>query len=319
MKRLSVILVLLFSSLCGHAATWYATSSTVNINAVGLWVPTQGASCAGSGTALIWGAQATGDVFNANGCTALAINVDPGSVSAQVTLTTDTTFGGGFTLTMANLGTIGTIHAHVTATKTVAVALSGTTSSGTISGNITGGNASTAYGINMTSTTGTLTVIGTVTGGTFATGNGINAAGGASAIILVTGNASVGSGATGGNGLSLSTTMVGTITGNCNGSDSSPQNGCFASSTGSLTVIGNIINGKRGWGANGTILFTPAATNYILTPKDTSSTLGTIDTHAIETPTNPGVTNVRLSTVYGSFTGTMTSSSSTCASVQGWR
>ena len=59
-------------------------------------------SCAGSGTALVWGAQMNGDVFDANGCTAIAVNVDPGTatgasagvcgaVTVTVTLQTNST------------------------------------------------------------------------------------------------------------------------------------------------------------------------------------------------------------------------------------
>jgi hypothetical protein len=313
MKRLALIFILLAPSLA-PAATWYATSSSVNINAVGLWVPTQGTTCAGSGTALVWGAQATGDVFNANGCTALAVNVDPGGSSVQVTLTTDTAFGGGFTLTMANLGTIGTVHAHILATKTAVVALSGTTSSGTVSGNLTGGSTANAYGIVFTASSGTLTVSGNTTGGSASSAHGLH--GGSSGSIIVNGNATAGS-----NGLAYGlnnngTTTV-TINGNCIGNDTVASYGCAATGTGVITLNGSQINGKIGNAINGRVFFTPAATNYILSPKDSSYVLGVIDTHATETPSNPGITNVKSGVAYGSFTGTMTCPS--CASVQGWR
>jgi parallel beta-helix repeat protein len=73
----------------------------------------------------------------------------------------------------------------------------------------------------------------------------------------------------------------------------------------SITVTGNIISSAYNIGAYGHILLTPAATNYILTPKDSSYTLGTIDTHATEMPTNPGAANVNSGVNYGSFTGTL--------------
>jgi hypothetical protein len=302
MKRL--IFLLLLCALPAHAATWYATSSSVNINTTSLWVPTQGASCAGSGTALVWGAQANGDTFNANGCTALAINVDPGSVSAQVTLTTDGTNGGAFTLTMANLGTIGTIHANVTATKTTVVALSGTTSSGTISGNITGGSTASQNGITDTASSGTLTVIGNVTGGSASAAEGL--AQSAAGPIVITGNVTAGSAVSADGIEDASATGTVTITGNCIGSNTVVAYGCYAHGTStSLTLTGNLINGLHGPGVVGSLFFTPAATNYILSPKDASYTLSTIDTHATEMPTNPGVSNVASGTTYGSYTGTL--------------
>ena len=142
MKRCLLILGLLLLAGTAHAATWYAGTSSANINAV-TWYPTSTGSCAGSGTPLSWGSQANGDTFNANGCTAIAVNVDPGGVSTQVTLTSHASLGGGFTYaTATNI----TIHAHVTSGSTVALTITGATGGGTIAGNITGGTATSARG-----------------------------------------------------------------------------------------------------------------------------------------------------------------------------
>ena len=99
MKKSLAILALLVSCTMGHASMWYATCATpstvTNINTTGTWVPTSTGSGTGSGIALVWGAQGANDTFNANGCTALAVNVDPGlnltTLTGIVTFTLNST------------------------------------------------------------------------------------------------------------------------------------------------------------------------------------------------------------------------------------
>ncbi len=313
MKIFKLILLLAVASP-SWAATWYATSSSVNINAASLWVPTSTGSCTGSGTALVWTAQAAGDVFNANGCTALAVNVDPGGVSTQVTLTTDGTNGGGFTCATATGPA--TIHAHLTATKTTALATTGSSGSGcNVSGNIQAGTTSAADGVTDAHTSGAsaITYTGTVTGGAASNEFGLIATG--SGTVNVVGNAVVG---TGGPGVSASNTPV-TVTGNCIGSDTtSLVVGCAGGTGGTngILVTGGLVNGKIGQAALGNVHFSSTITNYGVIPKNSSYavsncltaaqvTAGTC-TNALILPADPGITNVLSGTVYGPLTGTYT-------------
>jgi hypothetical protein len=323
MKRLLTILLFILASPL-YAATWYATSSSVNINATSLWVPTQGASCAGSGTALVWGAQANGDTFNANGCTALAVNVDPGSGTwtgtsagncgtggGTTTLTTDATNGGAFTYATANSLVM---HMNVTATKTTALTISGTTANGgTICGNLIGGSTSSQFAINDTHSSGTVYYVGNTTGGSAsASGLDINGAG----TFNIVGNASAGSVGSGFSTATGSATI--NMTGNCIGSNSSGQAfGCVNTNAATFTLTGNLISGLKGGAYYGAIIYTPAASNYTLYAKDSSYTLNTINTHSTLMPTDPGVSNVKSGVVYGAGTGTYGGGAGLC-DTGGW-
>ena len=309
MKRF-LILLLILSAPLAHAATWYATSSSVNINAANLWVPTSTGSCTGSGTALVWGAQADGDIFNANGCTSLAINTDPGGASIHVTLTTDATNGGGFTYaTATNI----TIHAHILATKTPVIGtLTGSTGGMTIIGNVTAGTGTGARGIYDTHTVVTVNVTGNLQGAFASNAQGYVFSG-ATGSVSVTGNASTGG--NGAEGLIITGAGSAAISGSCTGSDTnSAISGCNATGAGAITVSGSLISGTRSEGAMGNIRWTPCATCYALFPIDSSYTAGTINSHAAETPHDPGVTNVLSGVHYGSFTGTLSTSGGVCAS-----
>ena len=77
-KTLLIALFVLCSHIAG-AATWYATSSSVAIDTASLWVPTTTGTCTGSGTALVFSARGPNDTLVANGCTSLAVDVDPGN------------------------------------------------------------------------------------------------------------------------------------------------------------------------------------------------------------------------------------------------
>lgn len=282
-----LLLAIILCCIPSFGATWYAGTSSANIDAV-TWYPTSTGSCTGSGTPLVWASRATGDVFNANGCTSIAVNVDPGSASVQVTLTTDATNGGGFTYaTASNL----IMHAHITSTKTIALAITGSTGGGAIVGNITGGNATSIHGVSDSHTGVAVSVTGNAAPGTGSGANGYNY-----------------TGATGGV----------SISGNCQGSDTNTGVGCSSSNVAPITVTGNLIAGKRAQAAYGTIIFTPAAGNYALWPKDSSYTLGTIGSHATEMPTDPGAGNVRLGTGYGTFTGTLPVSGGGVCITGGW-
>jgi hypothetical protein len=82
--------------------------------------------------------------------------------------------------------------------------------------------------------------------------------------------------------------------------------GCSGSGSSlTFTITGKDIAGRYATGIRGKVLYTPAATDYILRAKAASYTRGTVDEHAVEMPTDPGIANVKTGTTYGSFTGTM--------------
>jgi hypothetical protein len=295
--------LLLFFALATpfFAADWYATSSSVNVNASNLWVPTSTGSCTGSGTALVWGAQAAADNFYANGCTSLAINADPGPNGTVTLLTTagSGTAGGGFTYAAASALTL---HAHFTAGTTACVTVSGTSGISAIIGNLQGGSGAGSYGVSNNQSGSSLTITGNLTGGSSSTSAGLFS--GSSGTVNITGNVTPGSIASS-SGLTVNASGVINLTGNCIGHDTNVASGCSNSATGTITITGSIINGKKGMGfTGGAPRFTPAATNYIIYAKDSSYVLGVVDSHATVMSPDPGVANVKVGTTYGPYTGT---------------
>ncbi len=323
MKQLFVSLIFCVAS--ANATTWFATSSGVNISTTSLWVPTSTGSCTGSGTALVWASRAAGDIFVANGCTTIALNADPG-VNGKVTITTSGnggTDGGSFTYASA---TNITLNIDVVAGTTLCLTATGSTGKIDIIGNVTGGSGSTHYGINDAHTVITATYTGTFTGGSGGSSHGINLSGTGAATI--TGSGVAGSIAAA-NGINATTNNT-TVTGNCTGSDSVVAFGCANADTNgnTLTIIGSVINGKKGTGwRGGIILYNPAVTDYMCIPKDSSYAIGSEDcthtgggaglsTHAIEMPLAPSITNVKSGTPFGSLTGTYASCGPVACSFQ---
>lgn len=324
MKRFLPLLFLLLSAPL-YATTWYATSSSANINATSLWVPTSTGSCTGSGTALVWGAQANGDVFDANGCTLIELNVDPGTATGasqgvcgtttvQVTIQSNASHGGSFQYQATTL----VIHANVIAGSNSYAVLMNGSGGGTLCGTVTGSSVTTSTEAINVNTSGTIQyIIGNVTGGSVSSALGIDGVG--SGALTVIGNVTSGS-ATAAYGMSLAVGGSGSVTvnGNCVGSNTVAPAGCYSFGTaGTFTLNGNIINGLKATGQYGPILYTPSATNYILYPKDSSYTLGTINSHATLMPTDPGSTNVKSGVVYGPNTGSYSGGSSICTT-GGW-
>ncbi len=303
MKKLFLIIIglLLCASPC-FGASWYAQGAG-NMSAV-----TWNSASGGGGSNLTWNSQANGDIFESNNY-AITVDVDPRGTTLSGTdkVQLKTTGGGGFSVATSTSPI--TIHADIVAGTTDCLTVSGNANASpalTIVGNITGGAASGIEGVVDTHTVGTVVVQGNITGGTVSTtayGYNWN---GATGSLSITGNVT----ASVANGLffsGASTTGV-TVTGNAIGSSTNGNSGVLSSyGSGPITIIGNIISGK-GMGAAGYIIYTPAATNYVLFPKDSSYTRGTVDAHATEMPTNPGVKNVKAGTTYGSFTGTLSSS-----------
>src|SRR3989304_1947793 len=138
--------------------TWYAQNGAGNMS-----TRTWNDQAGGGGNTLVWNNQVAGDIFEANGQTAIAIDVDPkGTGGSAGTVTLKTLSGGGFTYaTATNI----TMTMHVVAGTTPCVVISGSTGGCTITGNSTGGSAGAAYGISSTHTVITVNVGGNILGG----------------------------------------------------------------------------------------------------------------------------------------------------------
>lgn len=303
MRKLLLLAFIFYTSLISpcFGTTWYAQGAG-NMSAV-TWNSVSG----GGGSNLTWNSQANGDIFESNNY-AITVDVDPRGTTLSGTdkVHLKTTGGGGFSVATSTSPI--TINADITAVATDCLAVSGTANASpalTIVGNIRGGGAPGTEGVVDTHTVGQVVVRGDITGGTENTTAYGYSWSGASGSLSITGNVTA-QAASGLNFTGTSATGV-KLTGNAIGSSTNGNSGVLSSyGSGPITIIGNIISGK-GVGASGYIIYTPAATNYILMPKDSSYSPGTIDAHATEMPTNPGVANVKKGTTYGSYTGTMSS------------
>lgn len=314
-------LICLGCSPLACAVTWYACASTVNINAANEWGTASGGSCICTGASTSFPTLSTGDILNANGCTALAVNIDPGSVTVWPTLASDTTNGGYFTLTASSL----TLHiGAITGGTADGLRVSGTPTGTSIlcSGSgIAGGSATSQHGVYDTRSSGTLTIGSStypcnVTGGSGTNNFGYTLNGAASTTLV--GNGTIGS-ASGAAAIFASAAGNITMTGDCTGSDTTGGTyaACQTSSTGYISITGNLINCKKTAAVNGVIMYTPAATNYVLFPLNSSYICGTINANAVEMPTNPGINNVLSGVTYGTYTGTAAGGSSV-STFGGW-
>ena len=313
-----LIAALIFLPIPSWAATYYACQNSQNINGDATWCTAahRTGSFAGDGTYTAWSSITSSDILMANGCTVIIPNTASTKFDvSKITNKTDGTGtdGGQFTYVTAadytpeiaaDLETVGTTGAvsDVSGTSGAGLRLGYTE---TIS--ITCGSASSMYGLKLGhSGAGNIVLLGaadhtvTSTAGTNSTAHGIyqNGAGTTTAYVD----------AIGVNGYGFSV-AAGTVTniGDCIGSNTSYMgSGCAGvGSSVSFTITGKDISGTYGVGIYGKILYTPAATDYILRAKDASYTRGTVDAHAVEMPTDPGAANVETGTAYGSFTGTL--------------
>jgi hypothetical protein len=216
-------------------ATYYARKSG-NINATDVWATAPG----GTAAAVTF---ASGDVLMANSF-AITVNVSldlGGTGQLRNDTTGGATGGGGFTLSdgitlTANIfgGSVGSTNC-VTANPSTNV---------WIVGNITGGAATLALGLNNSSGTGTINVTGNVTAGSssFSATIGISLA---TATLIVSGN--VTGGATGagsqGEGIRVGGTGSCTVTGTVTGGGTSTAYGVRAMNIGNTTVVGSAIGG----------------------------------------------------------------------------
>ena len=340
MKKLLILLFLLASP--AFATTYYATSSTVNIDQANLWVPTSTGSCTGSGTALVWASRANGDVFNANGCTALAVNVDPGvatgasantcgSVTVKVSLQSDPTNGGVFNYaTASNL----VLHTDIVGGKVHTLVITGSTGGGTLCGNVTGGTGASQEGLNDIHQSVMFYVVGNVSGSAVPNGDGYYWAGNTTNQLTITGNAIGGTGSLA-YGIKLLSNGSATLNGACIGNDSGNGPGCGGNESGTgsngiLNVNGSLISGKIGNATGARVFLTQSPTNYTVVPSNgsyalsncwsgTALTLATC-TNAIISTMPPGLTcptgcttstnsSVTNGVTFGPYTGSSTGSS----------
>jgi hypothetical protein len=299
MKKLLLILAIIFIAVPSFATVYYGGAAGKNINADDLWYTAVTGSCAGDGSPVAWSTVGAGThTLVANGCTIAIPNGANLTVTAAKITNKETddpdadcVDGGTFTYTTSADYTL-TINAEIEAGGTAdCIAISGSAAGSarvTINtGPITGGSAANIDGIYDTHTSGEV-VIGstgnlvTITGGSNSTARGYNytatGAGtvkayangvGATAIGII--NASINSGA-----------ILTLYEGKCQGSDSSLAHGCSTGTAGNITLSGaNIISSTYCMGVSGKIYSAPGATNYILLPVDSSYATGTIDTHAV--------------------------------------
>lgn len=209
--------------------TYYARKSG-NVNATDVWATTP----TGTAAAVTF---AAGDVLVANSFTVTVnVSTDLGSTGQVRNDTTGgATAGGSFSLSNGV-----TLTASVFAGNAQCVTLAGTASAAIV-GNITGGTAITAHGVNVSTSSGKLTVTGSVTGGTGTSADGILVS--SSGTLQVTGNVTSTTGNTG-MGVEVNAAGTVTITGNVNGGTSINTNGCYLGGAGSVTIIGTVTGGN---------------------------------------------------------------------------
>lgn len=229
-------------------ATWYAQLAATDVSAANQW----NAAPDGSGAWLTWANLGAADVLCANGKTNLTI-------AAGFTCGSITTSGGGIG---ANGGGF-IVASGVTPTATCNVVAGTTTclsvAAGrtiTITGDVTGGSATNAYGVYANG--GTITITGAVTGGSAYGAYGAFAQN--AGAITITGAVTGGSAATA-FGAYAATAGTITINGTVTAGATWSAYGAFCNdASGSLTIVGSIINSNTGGpGVAGLYYWQPAS------------------------------------------------------------
>ena len=193
-------------------ATWYAQATNTNINAAGMW----NSAPAGGGTVLTW-PPAVDDILVANNQT-IRVNVSVSVAEYRNGTTGGATAGGHFRfdtsgLTVTGIGYndagsgsgifrsylasgtlnfIGSMAGGSLLNNYVFYAVTGAPTI-SITGNVTGGSGTAAYGISLGAAfTGTINITGDATSGTATGGNGAAVRNNAVSTVNVTGNAVAG-------------------------------------------------------------------------------------------------------------------------------
>lgn len=333
MRRLIAIILLL--SIPSFASNWFANAcNSTNISTCD-WRPTPGASCVGTGTALVWASRAAGDNFYSNGCTAIVLDVDPGVGGSPVNLLNtngnSANAGGYFTLTASITATVSVTAGGTLPTGNGALQPSGTPTAtiGCSTCVFQGGSVANSQAVADTHTASTITVIGYAKGGTNSThteGYNYNAASGS-----VDGSQLNSTGGSGTPGFLLGNSGATAMVHNCIGTDGNGAvAGCNTSAQstaqGYLTVKGSLVNGKNVMAAIGKIAFNPAsAASAVYIPANSSyASTDIVDSNGnvLGSPTltnayvfpvayaTTGIGNaakVLAGVTYGPYTGTATS------------
>jgi fibronectin-binding autotransporter adhesin len=245
--------------------TYYARKAG-NINAADVWATTP----SGTASAVTF---VSGDVLISNSF-AITINVDTNLGSSGQIRNDNTggaTAGGSFTL---NSGI--RLDANVFAGPVACINHSGT--GATVVGNITGGSANAAHGLNLTHNSGTVTITGNITGGTANNALGVMNIG--TGNVSITGNCVAQSGTAANN----NNTGIMTISGNATGgSIALPCMGVSNAGNGTLTLTGNVTagtgsgsQGARNYGTN-VLTVTGIATAGNLAPGILNDSTGRIN------------------------------------------
>ena len=258
-------LMILTFAIPSWATPYYAgglAGQNINYTSSAGWYPTSTGSCTGSGTPVTIGNFANGDILNANGCTGITVNVDPGSVSVTVNLSTVGTGGtaGGTFLYTTTASPPATVHANCTAGSTNCLSVSGLTgSTGTITGICTGSATGSYEGCHDTHSQ----AAGTMHYGAGLGGDGSSSAAGidynysvTGTPVIVDGNCTASATASKGIGCYANSAVM-TVNGDC---IASGNTGCFSDGTGGLlTATGNIIGSATNVGAKGAVSWVPSA------------------------------------------------------------
>ena len=293
MKRIliSILLLLTFASP-SWATPYYAgnlAGQNINYTSSAGWYPTSTGSCTGSGTPVTIGNFGNGDILNANGCAGITVNVDPGSVSVTVNLSTVGTGGtaGGTFLYTTTASPPATVHANCTAGSTNCLTVSGASgSTGTITGTCTGSASGAFVGCydSHNQAAGTMTYAAGTGGNGAATAYGIEYTLSTTGNPVVVTTCTAASTASEGIGCLASGAIMTVV--NCVASGTA---GC--STTGALaliTVTGNIVSVLGNFGIYGRIYWVPgSAQNYIQMP----STSGPTYIYASQAPALSNVLN----------------------------
>lgn len=255
-KGIIALVILILCALVYQAnATDYYAQADAEITTAELW----DTNPAGGGTDLTWANLQDGDVLYANNHDITIAN-DIGSASVTATLTTAAgtgTAGGSYTFDI-NTTDAKTLYTNATAGTTACLIVTGEgagadTTELTIIGNITGGTATSAYGVKLMHTLGVIHFTGAALGGSYATAIHSGSAG----KFTLTGNA------TGdvGNGINSTSSAIFTVAGACVGSSSTGAGIGCACGTGSgyCTITGNLINGTRQVAVTGRARWNPTA------------------------------------------------------------
>ena len=158
------------------------------------------------------------------------------TITANVTCTELSNDGTGiYTLNNGVTLTANVTAKSTTANRNIVQFTAASPAAGFIVGNVTGATVSGSTGAVNNTSSGTLTITGNVTGGSGSAAFGCN--NGSTGTLTVTGNATGGSGSSA-YGCNNNTTGTLTVTGNATGGSGSLAFGCYNGSTGTLTVTG---------------------------------------------------------------------------------